>query len=72
MERGLGSGPSSAMEVLEDWAKSAPSELQFPRRTREPSAVRPLEFMAGGPNPGLRVRQIQDEAPIRFLFAEGP
>lgn len=57
------------MEVLEDWAKSAPSELQF---TRELSAVRPLEFMAGGPNPGLRVRQIQDEAPIRFLFAEGP
>lgn len=64
--RGLHSGPSSATEVLDDWAKSAPSGPV----SQTSCAVRPLEFTAGGSDIGLRVRQTWDEVPILFLLAE--
>ena len=59
MGRGLGSAPSSAMEMLEDWTKFVPPGpvSQMYQESDASSAVRPLEFMAGGPNIGLRVRE---------------
>ena len=72
MGRGLGSAPSSAMEMLDDWTKFVPPGpvSQMYQELDASSAVRSLEFMAGGPNIGLRVRETWDEVPIPFLLAE--